>query len=716
MGSHNAEDSLFPVFLFAVLFLTLVPVTISRVRRALRKDEETAARSVTLGSSQRTSKKKAHRVFNTGNLVVCLLWGVLYLLYLWVVLANADHVVFDPFEILGVDSSATEKEVGSAYRQLSRQYHPDKNPDPEAQKYFIEKITPAYKALTDEKARANLEKYGHPDGPQAMKLGVALPTFLLDSSGNLSSLVLLMMVLVGIIVPGTVALCYISKISKYSSTSVLQLTLERYVRLLYHKAFLSVTKVPEVLVAAVEYYKIPFKKEHQEPVNQLRTLLKSIVDPKDPKFYKRHPAFIKAHLLILAHLERVKIPAALVEDSVTVLKYAPLLCDELMKVARSPMPPDKKFGWLQQALSVAHMSQCLVQGVSLNTRKSESSKATVDAGLLQLPGVDEKVCKGLLRKKVKNLAQLEELSESDRKEAMGAGGLSETEISDVEIVLASMPKVHVEAFVETAGEEDVLQGDLATLHVRVCVWRRLSAAAKSRVPLACAPRFPGEKEEKWWVLLADGPSNSIICADEVKVKAGDEYHPSDAELEEAEKMLAVDVGSIPTLDERRKPVKGNEAEEGVQKEAAKSEESVDSQKGDDQNGEKSEEVAESKGETTADEKKEAKKDFDLLDFKVEGPKEIFHEGGSRLTMRFLAPAKGSYSLTLYVLSDSWIGVDKRVNLKLKVGAPRLPEVEEEDEEGDEEKERYSDEEEYDYEDYEEEEEEDEDEKKDSSKK
>ena len=236
--------------------------------------------------------------------MVILLWGVLYLLYLWILAANADQVVFDPFEILGVDGSATDKEVGSAYRNLSRLYHPDKNPDPEAQKYFIEKITPAYKALTDEKARANLEKYGHPDGPQAMKLGIALPTFLLDSSGNLSSLVLLMMVLMGIIVPGTVTLCYIAKISKYSSNSVLQLTLERYARLLYHKAYLSVTKVPDILVAAVEYYKIPFKKE--QPVNQLRTLMKSIVDPKDPKFFKRHPAFIKAHLLVLAHFEGVR--------------------------------------------------------------------------------------------------------------------------------------------------------------------------------------------------------------------------------------------------------------------------------------------------------------------------------------------------------------------------------------------------------------------------
>lgn len=45
----------------------------------------------------------------------------------------------DYYKILGVSRDASEKEIKKAFRKLAVQYHPDKNPDPEARKRF-EKI------------------------------------------------------------------------------------------------------------------------------------------------------------------------------------------------------------------------------------------------------------------------------------------------------------------------------------------------------------------------------------------------------------------------------------------------------------------------------------------------------------------------------------------------------------------------------------------------
>lgn len=43
------------------------------------------------------------------------------------------------------------------------------------------------------------------------------------------------------------------------------------------------------------------------------------------------------------------------------------------------------------------------------------------------------------------------------------------------------------------------------------------------------------------------------------------------------------------------------------------------------------------------------------------------KAGSRLVMaKFQAPAEGIYNLTAFCLSDTWIGVDRKVNIKLKV--------------------------------------------------
>ena len=45
----------------------------------------------------------------------------------------------DYYKLLGVPKDASEKVIKKAFRKLAVQYHPDKNPDPEARKKF-EKI------------------------------------------------------------------------------------------------------------------------------------------------------------------------------------------------------------------------------------------------------------------------------------------------------------------------------------------------------------------------------------------------------------------------------------------------------------------------------------------------------------------------------------------------------------------------------------------------
>lgn len=69
----------------------------------------------------------------------------------------------DPYELLGVARDADADAIKKAYRRLARQYHPDVNPDPEAQERFKE-ISRAYEVLSDPQKRASYDRGGDPFG------------------------------------------------------------------------------------------------------------------------------------------------------------------------------------------------------------------------------------------------------------------------------------------------------------------------------------------------------------------------------------------------------------------------------------------------------------------------------------------------------------------------------------------------------------------------
>ncbi len=78
---------------------------------------------------------------------------------------KAERARRDYYEILGVERTATDKEIKAAYRRLALLHHPDKNPGDKGAEELFKQAAEAYAVLSDSAKRERYDRFGHQAAP-----------------------------------------------------------------------------------------------------------------------------------------------------------------------------------------------------------------------------------------------------------------------------------------------------------------------------------------------------------------------------------------------------------------------------------------------------------------------------------------------------------------------------------------------------------------------
>ncbi|KAF0732453.1 hypothetical protein Ae201684P_014650 [Aphanomyces euteiches] len=431
--------------------------------------------------AEKTSLKNIFNLAFVLNLIILVvMW---YGLYHMIMLVKDDSEIktFDPYAVLELAVGATDKEIKSAYRRQSLKYHPDKNiGDPVAEQKFV-LVAKAYQSLTDPIAKKNFEMFGNPDGRQSLQLSIGLPTFLLDKENHLAILTIYLIVLV-VAVPAIVALWY-SKSKQYGDSMIMYDSYGFYNYALSEHAHLKM--MPEILAGSAEFRTIPLRETDQAELGAIYRDLKQEQTIVKARF--NHPVIAKANLLLHAHLTRKTLSPTLRADLNAMLKQSIHLIDGIVEICVSK-------GWLQTIINAIEFEQHISQALWIK-----------DSSLLQLPHFTEAEVKAAVvgKNAVRSLAQFIELPEDDRK---GMAKMSEEEKAEVNRVCSILPNVDMEVTVEVEDEDQIAEGDIMTVTVKLT---RKNVPEGETIDLVYAPGFPFPKSERWFVLVGDARMNHL---------------------------------------------------------------------------------------------------------------------------------------------------------------------------------------------------------------
>jgi pre-mRNA-splicing helicase BRR2 len=241
----------------------------------------------------------------------------------------------------------------------------------------------------------------------------------------------------------------------------------------------------EILSAASEFDELPLRPGEEEAVRRLLAHAPVAVDK--PRFTDPH---VKANALLQAHFSRMQISAEMVSDQADVLLKSSRLLQAMVDVISSS-------GWLSPALAAMEVAQMVAQGCWER-----------DSPLLQLPHFTTDLAAAAAKAGVESVFDLTDMEDDARRELLQ---MSDQQLADVARFCNRYPDIEMEHALQGAAGAGA--GDPVTVEVT------LQRAQEGDAGPVDAARYPGRKDENWWLVVGDPTANTLLAIKRVKLGA-----------------------------------------------------------------------------------------------------------------------------------------------------------------------------------------------------
>ncbi|KAK5131444.1 hypothetical protein LTR08_000908 [Meristemomyces frigidus] len=548
--NYDADAQFFPFFVLTITALLTLPLTYTLLRAPA---STTTGKASPIASpytpdnadvidAQRAKQKRKERRLKR-ILAAAVGWATMaYMVYLMSVTARTAPVIWNPYDILDVGLSASEKQINSRYRRLSVTMHPDKRQPNAASNQTAElindewvEIVKAYKALTDDDVRSNWIQYGNPDGKQSTSFGIALPHFLV-APGSGKFVLALYGLLLGIGLPWFVGTWWYGMQSKTKERVLVTSAGNMFKE---YRERMDAADVAAAVSSAMEFRQVLHgAKEH----SGLETLDKALLQPSEdsaasdmaPKDRKAladlsDPVRRKTLALLWAYLTRLPLPdKALEAEKYDLVPTALQLTEAFRHITLA-------YGFTAPLLATFHLSQSLTQALPPTDRLP----------LLQLPHFTPAIIRRIEQTTATaskadhtSIQTFMALPPEQRQALAQAAGLTNDRLKTAEHVARQLPFLKVEAaFFKVQGEKYILPSSLVQFVVKArflppgtpnipalkaqdlldidpaegdMLAHQKQELEQHPAPLIYAPHSPGaERSPRWHVFLADQRQGKI---------------------------------------------------------------------------------------------------------------------------------------------------------------------------------------------------------------